>query len=910
MTKQLKGAGIRRPLEPIKRPWAKEEDEVIGHYDVDPEKGLSDLEVTKRRHRFGPNKLREAKKTSLWKILFDQFKSLLVVLLAVATLVSFLFGEWLEGTAIGVVIVINTCIGFYTEYRAIRSMEALHELTKVDSKVIREGDLKKIPADQLVPGDLVVMESGDIISADIRLIESSQLKVDESTLTGESLPVSKDLGILDKEIPLADRENMVFKGTFITRGSGKGVVVSTGMDTELGKISSFIEEAEEEEETPLEKRLDKLGQKLVWVLLGIAGVVAVSGIIRGKDIYLMIETSIALAVATVPEGLPIVATIALARGMWRMAKRNALVNRLSSVETLGSTSIICTDKTGTLTENRMTVSKYLLDDQMVEVSGTGLEIEGDFSSDGREIEDDRILEKALEVGVLCNNAAVHYEKEETKVIGDPMEVSLLIAGMKAGIERSSLVDNKPEVREESFDPNVKMMATYHSLKDGFEVAVKGAPEEVLNVSKYLMTSEGKKDLTEDRKDEILSKNREMAESGLRVLALAFKEVKDKDEKPYSELTYLSLVGMLDPPRKEVRSAIEKCQRAGIRVIMVTGDQTETARNIGYSVGLVTGENVDVVNGNELKEIEELNDEERKRFIDAPIFSRVSPGQKLDIIDIHQDNGSIVAMTGDGVNDAPALKKADIGVSMGKRGTQVAREASDMILQDDNFSTIGNAVEEGRIIFNNIRKFVFYLLSCNLSELFVILTASLLDVPLPILPLQILFLNVVTDIFPAFALGAGQGSKDIMKKSPRDPKESILTKAHWKGIGSYGVIMTVAVLGAFTLSYFYYDFEVERVVTISFLTLAFSQLWHVFNMRERGSKFFINEVTENKYVWLSLLLCTGLLLLATYLPGLSFVLKTVDPGRIGWTIIIIASLVTWFVGQIRISLYPYISRLRG
>lgn len=905
-TSSLQNPKNRLPKNLLSEPWSSSVEATKKHYEVDQERGLEQEEVKERRRIFGSNKLEETEKKSSWVILGNQFKSLIVGLLTVAAIISFLFGKWMEGIAISIVLVINASIGFTTEIRAIRSMEALRELTRINARVRRDKETFVIPAEELVPGDVVILESGDIIPADLRIIESSKLQADESTLTGESVPVGKETSPLDKDTPLAERRNMLYKGTFVTRGSAEAVVVAAGMKTEIGRISQFIDETEEEE-TPLEKRLDALGQKLVPLLLAIALIVAIAGIARGKEIFLMIETSIALAVATVPEGLPIVATIALARGMWRMADRNALINRLSSVETLGSTSIICTDKTGTLTEKRMTVSRYHLDDKDIDVTGIGLETDGDFQKKNKnlDISENRILREALEVGVLCNNASFH-ENDKNGVVGDPMEISLLVAGMKAGIEKKKLVKSTPEVREISFDPSVKMMATFHELNEEYKVAVKGAPEAVIESSSHIETEKGRKKLSEQKKEELLLKNRQMAEEGLRVLALAKKKVDDPETAPYQELTFLGLVGMIDPPRAEIKSAIKKCHKAGIRVIMVTGDQAETARNIAYNIGLVDEKDAVVINGRDIKSPEDMNEDERDKTINASIFARVEPKQKLDLIELHQEEGSVVAMTGDGVNDAPALKKADIGVAMGQRGTQVAKEAADMILQDDNFSTITGAVEEGRIIFRNIRKFVFYLLSCNLSELLVIFLASLFEVPLPILPLQILFLNVVTDIFPAFALGVGEGSSKIMDKPPRESSEPILNRGNWMGIGSYGILISLAVLGAFGISSIWFGMTVNgdpnnKVITISFLTLAFAQIWHVMNMREKGSSFFRNEVTRNKYIWGALALCTGLLLTATYVPGLSSVLKTVNPGFKGWILVIAMSLVPWVVGQVWNSL---------
>lgn len=877
-------------------PWTEPVSHVCTAFNVDPDTGLSLQKIKQRRKKFGLNQLRRAEQKSPLFILVRQFESILVLLLAGAAVLSFVFGKLMEGIAITAVIVINAAIGFYTEFRAVRSMEALYQLTQVTAKVLRDKTPQEVPASQLVPGDIILLDAGDIITADARIVEASKLQVDESALTGESVPVSKSAKTISKA-PLAERSNMLYKGTAVTRGSAKGVVVATGEDTELGRISQLVK-TEMKEETPLEKRLEHLGQNLVWVTLIVAAIVAVSGIFTGKDILLMIETAIALAVATVPEGLPMVATLALARGMWKMARQNALVNRLSAVETLGSTTVICADKTGTLTENQMTVTEVAVSEKVITVSGTGLDEEGSFTVEGDNLSDNQfnLVEKALKISVLCNNASLEHQSDTVTMVGDPTEVALLVAGKKAHITRNELVKDHPEKKEVSFDPTVNMMATYHK-NNTYMVAVKGAPEAVIDASSHILTSGGKVELSSSKKENWLKINEDMASRGLRVLAVATKQVDSLDEPPYEELAFVGLLGLLDPPREEVKPSITACKKAGISVVMVTGDHAATARTVAKRLHILDNDG-SVREGKTLEG--SLSAQEKEDIVNACCFARVSPEQKLTLVKVHQDQGSVVAMTGDGVNDAPALKRADIGVAMGKRGTQVAREAADMILQDDNFSTIKNAVEEGRIIFSNIRKFVFYLLSCNISEILIIFLASLMNVPLPILPLQILFLNVVTDIFPAFALGGGEGPKNIMENPPRNPEEPILTRKHWTSISSYSTIITASVLSAFFIA-LYNGMPVEKVITISFLTLAFSQLFHVFNMREKGSSLIINEITTNIYVWGALGLCTVLLLLATYMPGLSIVLKTVHPGKTGWAIVVGMSLVPWAIGQLWNSL---------
>ncbi|GAB6862021.1 cation-translocating P-type ATPase [Haloplanus litoreus] len=888
----------------IQAPWATSSDEIVAHYEVSVDEGLSEGEAERRRERVGPNALREAEQRDWSGVLVDQFKSFIVLLLAVAGVAAFALNENIEGIAIFVVLLINGLIGFVTEMRAIKSMEGLQEMTEIEARVRRGGEVEEVSAENLVPGDVVLLNAGNVVPADLRVIEPSKLQVDESALTGESVPVGKTSDVLGEDVPLAERENMLYKGTSVTRGTAEAIVVSTGMDTELGKISASLQ-GEIEGKTPLQQKLDDLGRKLVPFLLVVAAIVLVSGWLRGQDLYLMVETAIALAIATIPEGLPVVATLVLARGMWRMADRNALINNLASVETLGSTNIICTDKTGTLTENEMTVAEYELANGSVAVTGTGLDTEGTFQHGGGERDEPRdpAMQEALEVGVLCNNASVTEEDDGTTVAGDPTEAALLIAGLKGGIDRDELLGSMPEAREVSFDPSVKMMATYHDVGGGYKVAVKGAPEAVVESSTRLVTGDGTDPLSEDDKEEWIQKSERMAEDGLRVLALARKDVESTEAPPYEDLSLLGLVAMIDPPREEVKSTIENCLDAGLRIVMVTGDHPGTARNIARSVGLMDSEDDEVIQGSELDDPENLSQNEMERFVNASVFARVAPENKLDLIGIHQAAGSIVAMTGDGVNDAPALKRADIGVAMGQRGTQVAQEASDMILQDDNFTSIYHAIREGRIIFRNIRKFVLYLMSCNLSELLAILIAALLGFPLPLLPLQILFLNVVTDIFPAFALGACGGSKDIMNTPPRESDEPILTRTHWTELGIYGTMIAVATIGAFVIGGGMYadGMGAEEVVTMSFLTLAFAQLWHVFNMRELTSGIVRNEVTENAYVWGALGLSALLVIGTVYLPGVSLALSTAPIGLESWLVVLGMSLLPLGAGQIVLEL---------
>jgi Ca2+-transporting ATPase len=867
-----------------KQPWALDIPDVLEALEVDTEHGLSQEQVEERQQTYGSNQLRRHKKRSVVEILIDQLKSIIIVLLAAAALFAFWLGEYVDGWAIVAVIVINTGIGFFTELRAVRSMEALFKLGKVNTRVRRAGEVIEIDAEALVPGDVVIIEGGDIITADLRILQESKLQADESALTGESLPVSKQADAVAGDTVLAERSNMLYKGTAITRGAGEAVVVSTGLDTELGAISSLVEEADQEQ-TPLEERLDRLGYRLIAVTLLIAAFVVGSGIWAGKELYLMVETGIALAVAAIPEGLPIVATIALAKGIRLMAKKNALVNRLSSVETLGATGIICTDKTGTLTENKMTATGiYLSGDQ-------------DLSLTEQAVMDNSDLRLALEVGVLCNNASLHHQ--EKGGTGDPLEVALLEAAQKAGIEIDELLTTYPEVREEAFDADVKMMATWNQQKDeAYRVCVKGAPEAVLDACSTVMVNGKEHPLQDEDRERWDELNLQLGQEGLRMLAFAVKTTEMTKGNPYEDLTLIGYVALSDPPRSDVKPAILRCQQAGIRVVMITGDQKATAESIAEAVGIDL-DNREVIHGRDLPDIAELNidSSEATRIYRTSVFSRVSPNQKLDLIELFQKKGQIVAMTGDGVNDAPALKKADIGIAMGQRGTQVAQEASDMVLTDDAFSTIVSAIEQGRVIFNNIRRFIYYLMSCNVSEVMVVAMATIIGTALPILPLQILFLNLVTDVFPALALGVGEGEEGIMRKPPRNPEQPILGSGEWVGIAGYAFIITVSVLGSLFIGMEYLLLTADKAVTLSFLTLAFAQLWHVFNMRSSDSKFWDNTITTNGYIWGALLLCTGLLFMAVYVPIFSDVLKVTPPTLTGWIVVFVMSGIPLLVGQL-------------
>ena len=859
-------------------PWSRSAEEMLDELRVKPEEGLSCAEAESRLLQFGFNQLSESKPRSMHSLLLDQFKSIVVVLLVVVGVLAIVLDESLEGVAIFSVVAINAIIGFLTEWRATRSMEALRRLGHVDTVVIRDGQMMELPAQELVPGDIVALEGGDIVTADMRLIESAELQADESALTGESLPVSKGTQNVAVEARVMDRTNMLFKGTALTSGSGKAVIVGTGYETEIGQIANLVSKASAQA-TPLEKRLDALAGRLVWIVLLIAALVAVAGFFAGRDIWLAIEVAIVLAVAAIPEGLPIVATIALARGMWRMANRNALIARLSAVETLGATGMILTDKTGTLTENRMSVTSIRLTD--LELNGVGV----------GKAEPSEQLQGLLEVAVLCNNASFRVEENgAVEAVGDATEIALLQAAADFSTERPALIQQWPETREYAFDPPTKRMATVHKFQDEFLVAVKGAAEAIIPLCDEELTASGSRTLTSEAREAWLRQADDLGSRGLRTLAFARKRSGAEDTDPFLGLTLLGIVGLEDPPRQGVLEAIAQCHAAGIEVAMVTGDHPATARHIATQVGIVpTQASEDLfLSGDEF----ELPRDEQSinRLLQVRVFSRFTPAQKLQLMELHQQNGQVVAMTGDGVNDAPALKKADIGIAMGIRGTDVAKQAADMVLQDDEFGTIVVAVSHGRAIFENIRKFVVYLLSCNISEIIVISLATLVNAPLPLLPLQILFLNLVTDVFPALALGVCEGAPDLMQEKPRSPQEEVVTRIHWQRIVIHGAVIATTVLVAMVVAINYLGFSSTRAVTVSFCTLALAQVWHVFNMRSNMSQVFNNEITRNFWVWAAVIVCVVLILVAVYIPVLATVLQLEHPGRDGWLLIVVMSFI--------------------
>lgn len=849
---------------------------VIKSLEASVEFGLSDESVRRRACRYGPNVIATRQRISPFVILAHQFRSPIVYLLASAIIFSFYIGDLEESAAIGAVLILNAGIGFITELKAARSIEALRNLGSRAVRVRRDGYTRLVPAEDLVPGDIVLVEAGDSISSDLRLIEASNLAADESVLTGESVAVEKDARPVAVDAALAERNSMLFKGTAVTRGSGLGVVTGTGLASELGRVSQLVEDTDIGS-SPLEKKLAQLSGQLALVTLALSATLAAIGIATGKDVYLIVESAVALAVAAIPEGLPIVATLALGRGMWRMAQQNALIERLSAVETLGATTVILTDKTGTLTENRMTVRRFWLESGEVEDGSTA------EASTKAPRNDDAQLARLLEIAILCNDATLGQKGETDS--GDPMELALLRAGQRYGIERNKLLETQPLTRKHAFDTARKMMATVHRHGNIFLTAVKGAPEAVLDATARVLSDDGETAIDADMRSDWLRRVDHLGHHGFRVIACATKKAGHEDRAPFEDLTLVGLIALEDPARTDVPHAIQACQQAGIRVVMVTGDHAVTARSIGRAIGLPETHGR-IPEGRELARVIDGTPENLFR---TSIFARVSPADKLDIVTAYQKTGAIVAMTGDGVNDAPALRKADIGVAMGMRGTDVAREAADMILLDDSFPTIVKAIHEGRVIFNNIQRFLAYLLSCNLSEVIVVGLAILSALPLPILPLQILYLNLVTDVFPAFALAMGEGGRDVLRQPPRNPQKPILGRNEWKAIVLQSLTLAAATFGALALGRLWLDLDSRSTVTVTFLTLAFAQLWHMFNMRRPRSGLLRNEITGNPWSWAAIGLCVLLLAIPPHIPYAAHLLHLTPPTPEMWTIIFAMSI---------------------
>jgi len=865
---------------------------------TDLTRGLSEAEAKKRLREIGRNELLEARKRSPLSIFVHQFKSLIVWLLIAATALAFSFGEHVEGTAILVVLVVNACIGFFIEWKAERTLSALRKHATARARVLRDGQEHEIAGEEVVPGDLVVLAAGARVPADGRIVESARLKVEEAALTGESQTAEKRVEAVDDDAaPVGDRLDMAFLGTAVTDGRGRMLVTATGMHTELGKVGSLISKAVVPE-TPLEKKLASLGRWLIGIVAALSAVIVFAGWLRGNDLLLMLEVGLSLAIAAVPEGLPAVTTMTLAIGMQRMARQRALIRRLPAVETLGSTTVICTDKTGTLTKNQMTVRALILDSKRVEVTGAGYAPIGEFSMDGHLLgaAESEHLALALRIGALCNDAKVERTADQPEtVLGDPTEAALIVAAEKAGLDHGALVNDYPRLHELPFSSEEKRMLTVHRTPDGKVVAyVKGSPDAVLGLSATYLTAAGPVAMSAALKQSVLDGNQALAAATMRVLALAYREV----QEPYvgdemgRDLTFVGLTGMDDPLRDEAKTAIEVCRAAGIRTIMITGDQLATAAEIARQLSIDKGASDQPMRAVHGRELEGLDAKGFEALVaTTSVFARVAPKHKLQIVEALQRGGEVVAMTGDGVNDAPALKQADIGIAMGGAGTEVAKDAAAMIITDDNFATIVGAVEQGRIIYSNIVKFIHYLFSCNTAEILTVFVAIMLGLPLPVGALQILWLNMITDVLPALALALEDSAPDMMLEPPRDPKAPLVTGQMVWLIAWQGFMLSGATLTAFALGLHWYGGSgdgLRSASTMAFMTLALSQVFHAFNARSQKRSAF-DGIFRNGWLWGATLLCLALQAAAVYVPLLREVLQTVVPSRTDWAVVLGCSL---------------------
>ncbi len=866
-------------------------EEVLKIFETNPTEGLTQSEAEKRTQSFGLNIYETQKAKSIWRMLIEQFKSPIVYILLAGTCISVYFSDYIEAIAILVVILINALIGFLMELQARSSMNALKEMDVIQTRVIREGKSMEIPAEKLTPGDIVLLEAGDVIPGDGRVIESNQLQCDESALTGESLPSAKEASPLPKETALGDRHNMVFKGSSVMNGTGKAVITGIARNTELGTITSLVENAGETS-TPLDKKLNVLSKKLIWVTLSMTVLFGITGFIQQKQWGLILKTSIALAVAAIPEGLPIVSTIALAYGMLFMAKRNAIVKKLSAVETLGSTNVILTDKTGTLTENKIYVDTLAFPEEQIKIQIEGESLQFPEGTIQRSEEN---FEKLKFIGTLCNNA---YIKENDHMpSGDPIEIALMVLCNASGGVYEEIRTAHKRLLEIPFNSDAKIMGTLNQTGETQFVSAKGSVEHLLNKCSKIQRGTSVEEISQDELNTILTASETMAAEGLRVLAFAYKEHEQITEEDFlQELIYVGMIGFLDPPRTDIKEAISSCRKAGIKIIMVTGDHPMTALNIAKKTGLVDEKEENVINGKDIPEAESLSEEWKQKILSTSVFARTTPKQKLEITDIYQQENYIVAMTGDGVNDAPALKKSDIGIAMGLRGTQVAKETASIVLKDDSFTSISAAVAHGRAIFQNIQKFVVYLVSCNLSEIFIVISLGFFAHASTLLPLQILFLNMVTDVFPALALGLGKGDETVMDRPPRDPRKDLITSKQWLLIVIDSMIITLAVIGAVVYCRTIHTDD-TTINNVAFLTLALSQLVHVFNMSSLHSGFIFNDVTKNKFIWLAILLCTGSLITVFAIPQLREVLNLTPLPLSIWGIALTASMFPLVVLQV-------------
>lgn len=867
-------------------------EETAEQLDTDLTKGIQSSTLEKRKETYGLNELEKKKQTTVLQMFLEQFKDYMILILMVASIVSIFIGEVTDAVVILAIVVLNACFGVYQEYRAGKALEALQKMSAPNATVIRDGELISVPSIDIVPGDIVQLDTGDYVPADVRIIESTNLQIDEAALTGESVPVNKLTDVIDEEkIGIGDQKNLGFMSTLVTYGRGKGVVVGTGMNSVIGKIAELIQ-VEDEKQTPLQKNLNQLSKILGNICLVVCAIVFVLGIIRGEDLLDMFMTAVSLAVAAIPEGLPAVVTIVLALGMQRMVKHNAIMKKLHAVETLGSTTVICSDKTGTLTQNQMTIVEMYLPDTPLTVTGEGYEPKGDiqFNNQTLDLEQEPALKRLVEIQAFCNDSRLEEKDSNWTIAGDPTEGAMRVVAEKAGYTYASLGDIKPRLQEIPFDSTRKLMTTFHEEENAYVAYTKGAPDVLLERSTHIERRNGDiEELTDQEREQLLNENKNMAKKALRVLGMAYKKLDSIPEQPSpenseNELIFSGLVGMIDPARPEVIDAVGLCKEAGIRTIMITGDYRETAAAIAKNIGIIESDD-QVMNG---LEIDNLTDEELQDVIKHTfVFARVSPEHKVRIVQAVKSNDEVVAMTGDGVNDAPALKRADIGIAMGITGTDVTKETADMILTDDNFASIVSAVEEGRVIYSNIRKFVFFLLSCNVGEILCILVAMLMNWPIPLLPIHLLWINLVTDAFPALALGAEKKEPGLMKAKPRSTDEPIINRDMIINIAVQSIAMTIAVLFAFYLGWNNYGVEVGR--TYAFVTLITCELLRAYSARSEHVSLFKIGVFSNKFMNLATVVSFSMMIVVLAFPALREIFDLTLLDLSNWEVILIAIL---------------------
>jgi Ca2+-transporting ATPase len=928
-------------MEQQSTPWhSQEPQQVVDALETDPKNGLTTTEAEQRLVHYGPNELIEQPRPGFWQMLIDQFNNFVVIILIVAAIISFGIGvrnfsetgeitEFVEAGAIIAIVILNTAIGVIQESKAEEALAALKRMAAPDAHVIRGGHRIVVPVRELVPGDIALLEAGNYVPADVRLLETANLKIEEASLTGESVPVDKRADqLLAADAPLGDRRNMAYTGTTAAYGRGRGVVVATGMQTQIGRIADMIQ-SYEEEPTPLQMKLDQLGKWLGWASLTICGIVFVVGLLRGVAFIEMFLIAVSLAIAAVPEGLPAIVTINLAIGMREMVRRHALIRRLPAVETLGSASAICSDKTGTLTQNEMMVTRLVIGDTELQLSGEGYRPWGFFHHNGRAVDIDRFpaAELLLRGAMLCNDAQLEVSNDDDaelthRMVGDPTEGALVIAAAKAGLWREQQEQVLPRVAEIPFDSTRKRMTTVHevdrandsngqrpslflpALTSDYVAFVKGAPDVILNLSTLVLDGDRVLPLDPERRDAILQQNKELASQALRVLGIAYHPLESIPEEPTPEalerdLVFVGLAGMIDPARPEVTAAIEVARNAGIRTLMVTGDYPDTARAIAKEIGLLHPEG-QLVTGVELESMGEAALQAQIEHID--VFARVSPKHKVLIVEALKARDQVVAMTGDGVNDAPALKRANIGVAMGITGTDVSKETADMVLTDDNYVSIVSAVEQGRIIYSNIRKFVYYLLSCNLAEIMIIFLATLVNWPSPLTAIQLLWLNLLTDGAPALALGLEKGDPDVMQRRPRPVKEPIINDEMRIGMLIQTIFITATVLLAFRIGLSWGVEDLAR--SMAFVTLSVSELARAYTARSEHFSLWGIGIFSNRYMQYAVAASLALLALVIYVPFLQPIFDTVPLGVREWMVMlplifvpsIAAEVTKWFLRQ--------------